>query len=141
MKDIYIVYAVYATLLFVAIWMLFGMKKDSSIYKVKYNINETVFPLIKIKLFEMMESNEEEIKEMCLGIIDSNIVKTKYTEDLKYYISIDKVKNSDNTRIVYIRIYNSKNSPFNNIRETKNFVLMNSNGHYYIDEADNLKIA
>lgn len=121
--------------------MLLGIKKDSSIYKVKCSINKTVFPLIKIKLFEMMEAKEEEIKEMCLSIIDNNIIKTKYTEDLEYHISIDKVKDSDNTRLVYIRVCNNKNSPFDSIHMTKNFVLMNSNGHYYIDEVDNLKIA
>lgn len=49
-------------------------------------------------------------------VIEANILKSKYTNDLNYNISISKVKNSQNTRLVQVQIFKEKQLLFNTMK-------------------------
>lgn len=126
----------YALLIAIFIVELIVVKKEKYIYKTKNSIKEKVFPLIQVELMETLSFDEIGIKEKCLAIIDANIVKTKYTDDLSCNINISSIDEYNNTRKISIEIINNKKALFNNVHEKVSFFITNKNGNIIVNNAN-----
>lgn len=143
MNDIEIIYGFLFGILIIMFLLetCFVAKKDSCMYKTSESIKKTIFPTIKLKLIEASNYTDENMEKMCLEVIDSNIVKTKYTNNLAYDIVIKDAKHCQNTKLISVHIYNKKNELFKTVNEKKYFFITNKNGNYYINDYDNVDIA
>lgn len=121
--------------------VFFVAKKDSCMYITRESIKRKVFPRIKIELLEMLKYNKDDIEKMCLNIIENNIVKTKYTNDLTYNILIEDIVGYEKTKLLSIHIFNNKKELFNTVNEEKCFFITNKNDNYYISDADKIELS
>lgn len=118
----------------------FLSKKDNCMYQTRNSIEKRIFPIIKIKLIEMIEYIDKDIEKMCLDTINANIIKTKYTNNLSYNILIKDMECCKNTKILSVHIFNKKNELFSTVNEKKYFTITSRNGNYYIDEIDDIDL-
>lgn len=131
-------------MLLIAMFVLevfFVAKKDNCMYITRESIKRKVFPSIKIELLEMLKYNKDDIEKMCLNIIENNIVKTKYTNDLSYNILIEDIEGHEKTKLLSIHIFNNKNELFKTVNEKKCFFITNKNNSYYISDADEIELS